>query len=1216
MLLVVDFSQIDYHELPLLILKNASEQTLGILGYAKNRSLKLNYAAVSTLSFELPEHENGEKVPFYDQVIGMRIIEVPGIGQFIVNNPEESGDSVHRQKTVEAYSLEYEFARKKITLGEGTYRFYDPNDNENSLVAMIMELMPAWHLGTIPDTIKNKYRTFSVENENLYDFMMNTVQEKYGCVFLFDTFQRTVNVRDINTEPNQQPVWISDKNLAKELQITENTEEIFTRLDVNGADDVNIRDVNPDGTNKIVNLDYFMTTDNFDQALIDKYYAWKELYSNNRESYYNLSVRYTLALMQRVTEQANLADLSAEYTNLDNQRAVVIQAIAQGLQVQDDLDDINEQLEDAQNAVDAKQAKIDTISADLTSMMSQLTAIKNACNFRNYFTDAEWLILDRYIKDGDITESTFAAEATGAYMDEGHGNAVTDQAITFEDGTVDEVTDAVGRKIARLRGGVISIPNILEANLISGTVEYYQGKITGSAYLNAGTLGNESFPSGAVTFTGTGNEPTITPNTDGENDGEFSAELTGYVYFTYDVSEYQRRSVAWDLFEYGEETLKALSQPSYSFSVDSANFLALDEFLAFKNALQLGQRIYLERKDGHVIHPILVSAELNLDKPEELNLEFGEKYSNSDPAQKLVELLGQTVSMGKSVEAGKYTYSAFKDSGAATGIKTLMTSALDVSKNQIINTSGQAVSWDGSGVHLRKWTNASQTAYAPEQIWLSNNMIVMTDDTWATAKMAIGKFTDANAGECWGIVAPMVVGTMIAGEQLIIESQKKDGGTAVFRMDEDGCRLYNSDFTVSRIVDVGGVNKTTVISLNPDFGIAIGDGQLYSIDAQTGAKQLDPTHANFWADDSGNLHLTGAIEATSLYINKNGTMEDADDYIEGIAAQFIVDDSHIAAVVGQTYAYLETNGISMSSETISMTGTSSIELSANGNAVTIDQSGVAITGGTTGLSIANSGLIITDNTDPNNPERLVSVMNTGIEMTTGKLVMVADDTDSYIRFGGTPSNPNFQLGLGGDIVAQNGSFKTISVESGEIVMVPEGFLAPKVIVSSNQPTGKNILWFRPNAMSSVDYNKRTSGVTLNNGVPTVVTFDRAGSALAGTSGTYGISFAIYNSSGSSNTGNTVTVEIRPTNTSGAWYTLVNQRSIDHISPGSTIRIDTLLSPTEINANLSTFSQIDVRITFTRHNNTVARLENNTTFILRCENASSAGTQLCDVSYIT
>ena len=1197
--MIVDFSHINYKEPMLLILKNATEDTLGILGYAKNRKLDLQYNPVSTLSFELPAKVDGEDTPFYGDVVGMRIIEIPNIGQFIINNPEESGDGVHREKRVEAYSLEYEFARKKITLGEGTYRFYDAGGGE-SLLGMIMELMPAWTVGTVPAAIASRYRTFSVDNGNLYDLMMNTIQDTYGCIFEFNTLTRTVNVRDISAEPSQRAVWLSDKNLAKEIEIKEETDNIYTRLDVNGADGVNIRDVNPDGTNKIVNLDYFMTTDNFSQELITKYNAWKTLYAANKESYYNLTVRYTLCLMRKVTEQANLTDLNGEVANLDNQRAVTIQAIAQGLQTQSALDTINASLVQAQAAADAKQAEIDDIDDELADIMDDLTTIKNACNFRGYFTDAEWLKIDRYIRDGDVTESTFAAETTGAYMDEGKGNAVDNAAVALEDGEFNSVTDASGRKIITMRGGTLTVGTGFEANVVTCTLtkEPNSAKTTLTAQLADGEYSTEYFPSGCVTLTG--DSGTITESTD------VTFDFDGYMYFTYDVSEYQRRSVAWDLFEYGEQTLASLAFPSYTFSVNSANFIALEDYIAFRDALRLGERIYLEKDDNHIVRPILTGATINLDEPSELSLGFSDKYSGKDPAQKLVDLLGQTVSMSKSVDAGKYTYSAFKDSGAETGIKTRMTSALDVARNQIINSSGQASSWDASGLHLRKWTNAQQTAYDDEQIWMNNNMIAMTDDGWETAKIAIGKFRDANAGDCWGIVAPMIMGTILAGASLIIESEKTSGPNndiAVFKMDEDGCRLYNSDFTVSRITESGGVTKTAMISINPDFGIAIGDGQLYSVDAQTGAKTLNTSHANFYADNDGNVFLTGAVTATSLYIRNNGTDTSIDNYIN-----LVVDDQHIAAVVGSTYAYLKTTGIELSSA-----GSIVIKNNNDTSLVTVDASGVSLAGttislasGTASVSVGATGISLASGNS-----NVVTIGQDGIDMQSGKFSVTADSDDSVIRFGGTAQDPNFSLGLGGDIVANNAIFNSVSVTNGSLVTAPPGSVAPSIIIADTQPTGRNILWFQPSSVSSVSYVKNAGGFNPMNGVSQTLT--KSGSSfLTGDSMKCGIRFHIYIYNGKT-TNTTLQVDVRPANSSAAWQTILNH-NYGSYNNGDGLWIDTTLDPVTLsNINWTSNTQLEVRFSGSKGGTGVVQTKGDIT--LECSNNSTQTDQLCTVHYL-
>ena len=445
-------------------------------------------------------------------------------------------------------------------------------------------------------------------------------------------------------------------------------------------------------------------------------------------------------------------------------------------------------------------------------------------------------------------------------------------------------------------------------------------KFAATVYLGSGTAAGNIFPTACMSVTG--NYTSFTTNI---STGTITATVNGFTYFTLDATEYEKRSIGWELYEFGEEAMERLAYPTYTFNIESANFLALDEFEYFKNQLELGQKVYLQiadkvngtnvslygnktlgMTDVHTIatldaqtirqleygetgqrteesrkllKPICIGASFNFGELPTLELHFGDSYVANDATFRLVDLLDKSVSMGKNVELSKYIYSAFHDSGADSQIKQFMDSALDTAKNAILSSTNQAISWDGAGLRLRKYMGTSRTEFEPEQIWMSNNSIMMTDDGWNTAKMAIGKFHDENAGDCWGIIAPMIVGTVLAGRRLIIESDKKEGGTAVFRMDGDGCKLFNTDFEISRTV--GGV--TTQIVLNPGIGIAIGGYPLYSVDA-AGNKTLDASKAKFWADDNGNLHLIGALTATSLFVNTDSGDKSADEYVKDIAS--------------------------------------------------------------------------------------------------------------------------------------------------------------------------------------------------------------------------------------------------------------------------------------------------------------------------------------------
>lgn len=856
--MVVDFSRIDLREQPVLILKNASGIPIGTLGSALNVRADIKYNEASVLEFNLPAQVDGKDTPYYQSVVGMRIIELQDIGQFILINPKETGDGVKKVKACKAYSLEYEFTFKKITLESATYNFWNPVTPDSTLLGIILEAMPSWSVGSVDDALVGKYRTFEVSNDNIYNFIKGTVQQSYNCIFDFDTYSRTINVLDASSVVATNPIYISNANLAKEISVEEDTEGIVTRLDVNGAEGVNIRDVNPAGTNQIVNMDYFMTTDNFDQSLINKYYAWKKNYEDYQLPYYNLSIEYSLQIMRRATEQAALVELQGELTSLENQQAVIIQSIGRGLDTQKSLDSINETIRAKQDEIAAKQNEIDDISAQAQSIYQQLADINSAVRFDIYFTEAEYLALNRYIKDDALSESSFVTEETYSYTSDDIGNPLSNGIFSVSDAKITYVTNSSKKDIYDIKGGTLSC-GFTNGEIIHAAFERSaDNSFVMTAYLGSGTTADRKYPKACLSMTGTVSGVTNDLIADPDMpDMKYGTSLSltvesGYLYFTLNTSEYEKRAVAWDLFEYGNEILKKISQPSYKFNVSTANFLCLEDFENFKNKLHNGEKVYIGISEDETLSPICTGIQFNYDAINELTLEFSDTYVSGDSSFLLADLLEQSVSMGKSVDLNKYNYSAFIDSGANTKVHDFMTTALDVARNAIMSSREQAITWGDSGIRLRKWANDAHTAYEPQEVWLNNNSILMTNNNWSTAEIAIGRFRDANLGECWGIVAPNIVGTLLAGSNLVIESVKKDGGVAVFKVDAEGCVLHNSTLSVTN----DKINSH--ILLDPDHGFMIGKYPLTTVDGV-----IDDSKKLFYADTNGNLTLKGTIYANA-----------------------------------------------------------------------------------------------------------------------------------------------------------------------------------------------------------------------------------------------------------------------------------------------------------------------------------------------------------------
>jgi len=178
-------------------------------------------------------------------------------------------------------------------------------------------------------------------------------------------------------------------------------------------------------------------------------------------------------------------------------------------------------------------------------------------------------------------------------------------------------------------------------------------------------------------------------------------------------------------------------------------------------------------------------------------------------------------------------------------------------------------------MRFRKW-NSDKQDYDDEQIWVVHNNIVFTDDGWQTAKMALGHIVNEAEGiDAWGLVADLIVGKMVAGENLIIEALASDGTTVAFRVDGNGAQLHNAKFDL--------IKNNGQITLYPETGLVGGQSTasspLFSYDVNgnisgvmsedgdtlTSVTQIDSNdlpNANFWIDMDGNAFFRGKIYGT------------------------------------------------------------------------------------------------------------------------------------------------------------------------------------------------------------------------------------------------------------------------------------------------------------------------------------------------------------------
>lgn len=267
---------------------------------------------------------------------------------------------------------------------------------------------------------------------------------------------------------------------------------------------------------------------------------------------------------------------------------------------------------------------------------------------------------------------------------------------------------------------------------------------------------------------------------------EFSDDnflLTGY------ESEEERLKICKELVDAASKELKTLSQPSFEFSMDMANILALPEFASLTSQFQLGNFIRVHIHDNYIKRARLLEVHLNFDDMSDFSCSFGNLITTKSEIDKHADLLSQAVTAGKQVaqSAGEWQKAVDKSNRLETEIANgLQNVAIEVGK-----ASGQAISWDEHGFYCRKYKDGSTTEYEKDQIAIINNKLVFTNDSWQTSKAALGEFEadingDGVTEKLYGLIADCVISGYIEGCVLKGGQLEIGGDKGKFVVHEDG----------------------------------------------------------------------------------------------------------------------------------------------------------------------------------------------------------------------------------------------------------------------------------------------------------------------------------------------------------------------------------------------------------------------------------------------
>lgn len=871
-------------EQPRLRLRTLAGKELGPVPFVYGLKFTINYADVSTIEFSTPYQVNGMLNPLYAALTSYKVIYTEDLGIYVLTAPNKEGDGVTETKTITGYSLEQLFQNKNLFLEEGTYNFWNPVDANNTVLGRIAELDPGWHVGYVAPRLIGCYRTFDEYDSDSLSFCYNDAAEKYNCAFVFDVYEKSINVYDANEEANCLPIYLDYDNLVNTVGVQEIADDLTTRLHLYGSDGLTIRDVNPTGKDYIINFDYFLNNGDLDIkvgsskiTLADRVRDWEDQIEAKRMYYAGLASARASLTAQKLMAQADLGELKGQLDTLMAQQSVIIQALALETAAsgkasqQSQLNDINAQISEKNGEISEQETKVNAVQTELDSYTASMKAITDTLSYEAFFTAEEQEVLSPYLTEQTIEEETFVA--TDVETDVSGASSKMSGQITLENSKIQKVDiPEFDKTMYMLAGGTLTIPgSSITAEVVRGTLEMKANSFVLTGYLGSTSYGNRKFSSGLITLSGMYFQfsSDISPKTEDEvleyTGTRFSFSTTNAdSYFTVNMSEFQQYSVAMELYDYGTEILDDMAWPIYEFSISSANFLYHDKFKPFKNKLELGKAVHLSLGSDGLLTAKVIGVELDFDQINDFNLLFSNRYYRKTGVAKWIKEIKNTSRSSRSFNASKYIYNRSADK--MTAVDEFMKGQMVAAVNNIVNKENQTVLINGSGINV-----GGDSKY---QIRIVDNMIAMTDDGWKTAKLAIGLFASEETGTQWGVNAELIAGKLIIGNNMVLQNPLVDAsgnvtGTMMFQVDSTGAWLYNSRIVLQ--------NDNGLIIVDPEYGIVAGTKLLFDTNGTTVTPEfMDsagditydsdgmPKNANFFLDiNTGNAYFRGKLIATS-----------------------------------------------------------------------------------------------------------------------------------------------------------------------------------------------------------------------------------------------------------------------------------------------------------------------------------------------------------------
>lgn len=378
-------------------------------------------------------YEDGDETKFYNNISVGKYVHLYGVGWFRITKVSINNEGFNECKDVTAISIECELGQTYLTSfgslgadedeqgGLDRYCLYNKLDATHSILHIFLQKNPGWSIEYVDPKISSEYRNFQVDSVDSYSFLTDTVAETYECVFIFDSYKRSVSVYKLESLGKNTGITFNYRNVIKSIQMDTDEDNVKTVLTVVGGNDertntpLGILDVNISGTNQIYNFSYYLSM--MSQELQDGLSRYDTLCKSN-EPVYQEKMSSLLShydelntLKNRVPDEGEESTDWTKFGLRELQEKEIIYKTNMSLYLGDNESELYQQNATIHAAIEAeisvREKQISDKEAEINSLISEIQSL--VVSLPEVLGKELYAELGPFIRENTLTDDSFIA---------------------------------------------------------------------------------------------------------------------------------------------------------------------------------------------------------------------------------------------------------------------------------------------------------------------------------------------------------------------------------------------------------------------------------------------------------------------------------------------------------------------------------------------------------------------------------------------------------------------------------------------------------------------------------------------------------------------------------------------------------------------------------------------------------------------------------------